>query len=61
MQQKLTGSRVTVRLTQEDERAIRTRRTLLRPRFPLVNRADIVRAALQEAEKALSAEYGSRA
>jgi hypothetical protein len=60
MQQKLTGSRVTVRLTQEDERAIRTLRGLLRPRFPLVNKADIVRAALQEAERALSAEHASR-
>jgi hypothetical protein len=61
MQQKLTGSRVTVRLTQEDERAIRTLRGILRPRFTLVNTADIVRAALQEAERALSAEHGSRA
>ena len=70
MTAKLTGSRVTIRLTEEDERAIRSLTTLRLPMFSLVNKSDIVRAALQEAaaaaaakqeaERALAAELASR-
>lgn len=54
--QRTTGTRVTVRLTVEDERALSALAAHLRPRFTLVNKSDIIRAALTEAERTISAE-----
>lgn len=53
---KIIDKRITVRLTEDDERALKSLRGLLRPRFPWLNTVDIVRTALHEAERALSAE-----
>jgi hypothetical protein len=41
--------RVTVRLTKEDTEALQVVQTQLRPKFPWLNKADLVRAALHEA------------
>jgi hypothetical protein len=43
-----------VRLTQEDEAALQVVQTQLRPKYPWLNRADLVRAALHEAAIALA-------
>jgi hypothetical protein len=51
---KLNNGRVTVRLSQEDEAALRVVQTKLRPKFPALNKAALVRAALHEAALALS-------
>jgi hypothetical protein len=41
--------RVTVRLTKEDTEALQVVQARLRPKFPWLNKADLVRAALHEA------------
>jgi hypothetical protein len=53
---KMIDKRITVRLTEDDERTLKSLKGLLRPRFPWLNTVDIVRTALHEAERALSAE-----
>jgi hypothetical protein len=58
---KITDKRITVRLTEEDQRALKSLRSLLRPRFPWLNTVDLVRTALYEAERALTAEHAGRA
>lgn len=45
--------RVTVRLTKEDTEALQVVQARLRPKFPWLNKADLVRAALHEAAIAL--------
>jgi hypothetical protein len=52
---KLTDRRVTVRLSEADEEALQIVQTKLRPKYPWLNKADLVRAALHEAAIALSA------
>jgi hypothetical protein len=51
---RTTKHRVTVRLTQEDEEALQVVQTRLRPKYPWLNKADLVRAALHEAAIVLS-------
>jgi hypothetical protein len=52
---KLTDRRVTVRLSEADEEALQIVQTKLRPKYPWLNKADLVRAALHEAAIALNA------
>ena len=61
MKSKMSDKRITVRLTEDDQQSLKTLSRILRPRFPGVNSADIIRIALREGERALSAEHGSRA
>jgi DNA-binding FadR family transcriptional regulator len=50
------SERIQFRLTDEDKRAVLALRDLLRPTMPLANRSDILRVALREAVKVLSAK-----
>jgi hypothetical protein len=52
---KTTGTRVTVRLTAADESALSTLTAAMRPRFSLVNKSDLIRAAIQKAAQAVIA------
>jgi hypothetical protein len=56
VQKRTTGTRVTVRLTAEDESALAALTAHMRPRFTLVNKSDIMRAALLEAQRVLTAD-----
>jgi hypothetical protein len=58
MKPKLTEKRITVRLSEDDIHTMRTLRGLLRR--PWQTDVDIVRTALHEAERTLSAERASR-
>jgi hypothetical protein len=58
MTPKMSDKRITFRLTEDDDRALKTLNRLLRPRFPGMNSTDIIRTALHEAERALAAEAG---
>jgi hypothetical protein len=46
---KFTDRRVTVRLSEADEEALKIVQTTLRHKYPNMNRADLVRAAFHEA------------
>ena len=61
MTPKMSDKRITFRLTEDDDRTLKTLNRLLRPRFPGMNSTDIIRTALHEAERALAAEQSSRA
>jgi hypothetical protein len=54
----LTGKRLTIRLTDEDEASLKSLARLLRQ--PWLDDVNITRTALREAERALSAEQSSR-
>jgi hypothetical protein len=56
---KLTDRRVTVRLSEADEEALKIVQTRLRPKFPSLNKADLVRAAIHEGALALSGIIGA--
>jgi hypothetical protein len=56
---KLTDRRVTVRLSEEDEAALKIVQTKLRSKFPSLNKADLVRAAIHEGALALSGIIGA--
>jgi hypothetical protein len=58
MTPKMSDKRITFRLTEDDDRTLKTLRGLLRPRFPSMNSTDIIRTALHEAERTLAAEAG---
>jgi hypothetical protein len=50
------SERIQFRLTDEDKQAVLALRDLLRPTMPLANRTDIIRVALREAVRAMSAK-----
>jgi hypothetical protein len=52
---KLTDRRVTVRLSEADEEALKVVQTTLRRKYPTMNKADLVRAAIHEGALALAA------
>jgi hypothetical protein len=60
MTPKMSDKRITFRLTEDDDRTLKTLRGLLRSRFRNMNSTDIIRTALQEAERTISAEQSSR-
>jgi hypothetical protein len=60
MTPKMSDKRITFRLTEDDDRTLKTLSGLLRPRFPGMNSTDIIRTALHEAERTLSAERAGR-
>jgi hypothetical protein len=56
---KLTDRRVTVRLSEADEAALKIVQTKLRQKFPSLNKADLVRAAIHEGAIALTSATGA--
>jgi hypothetical protein len=49
---RMTDQRITVRLTEDDEKALQTLQSHMRP-LSFVSRVDIIRAAIQRAAQAL--------
>jgi hypothetical protein len=56
---RFTDRRVTVRLSEADEAALKIVQTKLRPKFPTLNKAALVRAAIHEGALALSGVIGA--